>query len=311
MQHIMENWRKYNNEPFQLMLEQYDRKILTEKQLFETWQKDTLKELEQLNEIDWEKEAELTADPDYKPPQEREGMLAKGWEKVNDWILTKSIQIVDLAKRSAQAAIKSIVWLVRKISDLCKEYKTICQIAIMTLMVIAFYIAMAYLFENEAQAKIYRKGKPLSDDTVNILKGQLSDMIDVGIEDGTPGTDRGQKIMYELLSNIDEMHESKDKIEIFKSKENSTRLLNNLWEYASDYWNSKSDLGKSHSTEEKVSLIKRWMDVGKRVKAWYNEIVIDQPGYKFTNVDMGKTIEPLKKGAEEVVDIYQKTRIQR
>ena len=97
MKLIMENWRKYNVAPFQLMLEQYDKNVLSEKQLFEIWQKDTLKELKQLDEIDWEKEAELTADPSYKPPQDRPGLVQKGWEKVNDWILEKSVQLVELA----------------------------------------------------------------------------------------------------------------------------------------------------------------------------------------------------------------------
>jgi len=116
--------------------------------------------------------------------------------------------------------------------------------------------------------------------------------------------------MYKLLANIDEMHASKDKIEIFKSKEKATRLLNQLWETASDVYRGKG-AGEDLTQEQRTGLINRWMDIGKRVKAWYNEIVIDQPGYQFSSTDMGKTLEPLKKGAEEVVDIYQKTRIQR
>ena len=35
---LMENWRKYNNDPFQLLCERYNEKLITEEQLFATLQ---------------------------------------------------------------------------------------------------------------------------------------------------------------------------------------------------------------------------------------------------------------------------------
>jgi hypothetical protein len=294
MQHIMENWRKYNNEPFQLMLEQYDKKILSEKQLFEIWQKDTLRELEQLNEIDWEKEAELTADPDYKPPQERPGMLAKGWEKVNDWILMKSIQLVDLAKRSAMAAIKSIAWLIKKVQSFCSEHKTICKIAIMTLVVIAFYIAMAFLFENEAQAKLYRSGKPLSDELVNGLKGELYDIIEAKKEQG--GDTEG---LIKLMAEIDELHQAKGKHDFINAKTKVDKGLEILYDGLRDAVKGEGDW-KGTSEEDRTTVVNRWLDIGSRVRAWWRETIykIDFQGQKGTRTQSSWGLRLLKKGAE-------------
>ena len=108
MKLIMETWRKFedtakdkethvflfeNNEPiktnFNVLLEQYDSKQLTEDQLVKLWEDSFNYEYEQLlKEVDWEKEAEMTADPDYKPPQERPARLAGGViEKINDFLL--------------------------------------------------------------------------------------------------------------------------------------------------------------------------------------------------------------------------------
>ena len=332
MKLLIENWRKYNDNPFELMCEQYDKNLLTEEKLAEYWQETTLRELEQLNEIDWEKEAELTADPDYKPPQERRSefmqkgweFMQKGWEKVNDWILMKSIQIYDLAKRSATAAIKSIAWLVRKVSDLCKEYKTICKIAIMTLTVIAFYAAMAYLFENEAQAKLYRRGKPLSDNVVNAMKGELYDIIEHRRERG--GDESG---LIKLMAQIDELHQAKTKHDFIKVKTKVDQGLELLYDSLGDAVQG-TGRWKDLPREERVQLTKRWMDIGSRVKAWYRETtktwdpqVIDVGGTKVpigggkdVTADWGMTLAKKigDKGAaagEEVSKTYFKLRKQR
>ena len=44
----MENWKKFNENPFQLMLEQYDRKVINENQLYERWERQTIREIDQI-----------------------------------------------------------------------------------------------------------------------------------------------------------------------------------------------------------------------------------------------------------------------
>ena len=128
MKMLFESWRGYNTDsPFVTLLKEHDIKPMSDQQLFLEWKKQTLLELKKLEEIDWEKEAQLTADPDYKPPHERGGvivqgkeMLSAGWEKVNEWLLQKSLELIELAKRSLPAVVKAASWLnkqLRKFED--------------------------------------------------------------------------------------------------------------------------------------------------------------------------------------------------
>jgi len=44
----MENWRKYNNDPFGLLCERYDKNQISKEYLLEEWQKTTEQELIEL-----------------------------------------------------------------------------------------------------------------------------------------------------------------------------------------------------------------------------------------------------------------------
>ena len=319
MKLLFENWRKYNNNPFVLLCEQYDKKIISEKCLFERWQQTTLQEYMELTEIDWEKEAELTADPDYKPPQERPGKLQKAWEKINDWILEKSIQLVELAKRSAQRAIGSIAWLIKKVRDLCAGFKTLCKVIMVTLTVIAFYIAFHLIFESEAQAKIYRGRKPMTDVQVNAMKGELYDIIELRQE---KGQDHSQ--LVRLMATIDDIHQSKSKHDILKNKDGVDRALNTLWKGVTEMWKGEGT-SAGIPEEERTKTVVRWIDIGERVKAWYRETTkvwdaqtvdiggVDYPvgAGKSKTADWGMSLaKKAGEAGEEVYDVYQKTRTQ-
>ena len=307
MKLLFENWRKYNSDPFQLMCEQYDKKLLTEEKLFEHWKQTTLKEFEQLNEINWEKEAELTADADYKSPQDRKSdMLQRGQEKVNDWLLKKSIQLIELAKRNATRAIGSIKWLIEKIDTFCDRFPIVCKVAKWTLVVVAFYIAFAFLFENEAQAKLYRSGKPVSDGVVDAMKGQLVDIIDLRNRD-----DGADPELYKLLAQIDSLHDSKSPHEFMKSKEKVDKGLRILYDGVKDVWQQTGEQANIPEKDAK-ELVYRWMDIGERTSAWYREETIKIKGFMSQTLDYGKTIA--KKAAdapEEVSKTYFKLRKQR
>ena len=320
MQRLMENWRKYQKDPFQVLCERRDKRLISEEQLFKTWERNTLNEYTKLCEIDWEKEAELTADPDYKPPQDRPGMLQQAWIKINDWILEKSVQLVELAKRSAVRAIKSIAWLLKKIKDFCSAHKTLCKVIFITLMVIAFYIAFTVLFENEAQAKLYRGKKPMSDTQVNAMKGELYDIINAR---ETKGED--QVPFIKLMAQIDDLHQAKGKHDILKTKDVTDRVMSKLYDGVVDMWRGEGT-SAGLPKEEREKTVKRWIDIGSRVKAWYRESTKvwdaqtvniggqDYPvgGGSAKNIDYGMSLaKKAGEAGEEVYDVYQKTRIQR
>jgi len=320
MKLLFENWRKYNNNPFELLCEQHDKQIISEKRLFEIWEQNTLKEYIQLCEIDWEKEAELTAEPDYKPPHERPGMFQKGWEKVNDWVLEKSIQLVELARRSGLRAIKSIGWLLKKIKDFCSAHKTLCKVIFITLTVIAFYVAFHLIFENEAQAKIYRGRKPMNDTQVNAMKGQLYDIIELRQEKRQEHSQ-----LVRLMATIDDIHQSKSKHDILKNKNGVDRALNTLWDGVIEMWKGEGTSAEIPK-EERTRTVVRWIDIGERVKAWYRESTmvwdpqtidiggsqVPVGGGSSKNVDWGMSLaQKAGEAGEEVYDVYQKTRTQR
>ena len=288
MKLLIENWRKYNSSPFQLMCEQHDKALISEQQLFKRWEDMVLLELQQLEEIDWGKEAEMTADPDYKPPHQRAGTLDAAREKVNDWLLKKSVQLVELAKRNALNALKSLKWLINKINSFCDRFPIVCKVAKWTLVVIAFYITFAFLFENEAQAKLYRSGKPVDDGVVNAMKGQLVDIIDSSNAKG-----KDTKALYELLAQIDEIHDSKTPHDFMKKKETVDKGLRIIYDGLKDTWNEAGSAAELEPGQGK-ELVTRWIDIGERTSAWYRESTIKIKGFMSQTLDYGKTLA--KKG---------------
>ena len=176
----------------------------------------------------------------------------------------------------------------------------------MTLVVVAFTIAMGFLIENEAQAKLTRGGKPVPDWAVDGMKGQLSDLIDARKEKG-----KSAKHLYRLLAEMDELHQAKNKHEILKSKDKIDKGIEVLYQGLKDAWNQEGHF-KGLSKEEGQGMVTRWIDLGERVSGWYREVTIKTEGFLSQTLDYGKTIA--KKAAEapeEMSKTYFKKRIQR
>ena len=124
-----------------------------------------------------------------------------------------------------------------------------CKIISITLAVIAFYIAFHLIFENEAQAKIYRGNKPMNDTQVNAMKGELYDII----EFREKGGDDPSKFV-ELMAKIDEIHQSKSKHDILKAKDSTDRTLKLLWDGVADMLNGEGIAEKIPEEERKETL---------------------------------------------------------
>jgi len=267
MKLLFESWRKYSKPPtavpFLSLLKEHDSKKMSDRQLFLEWKKQTTAELEQLNEINWEKEAELTADPDYKPPQERPGMLAKGWEKVNDFLLKKSVELVELSKRSLTATLKATVWL-NKMVEKFKQKHPILYAIIKWVLIAVVIAALLHLISGAAQAKIKTAdGKILSDTEWEMTRGFISEWADSKpLGDVQTMLDSGRAI--EL---IDELHHSANVQELpdFKEKFSSIARIatENITKLVEEYRSLPVD------SEEKAELgqtLARWWNVGKSLK---------------------------------------------
>ena len=100
---IMENWKKFNENPFQLMLEQYDRKVINETQLYERWERQTIREF---NQIQKELLEEGLVDT-LKATGQKVGDFLKGIsEKVSDFVLTN---FTDEEKVKLEKVIQNII----------------------------------------------------------------------------------------------------------------------------------------------------------------------------------------------------------
>tara|TARA_R110001583_G_scaffold31790_5_gene108516 strand:+ start:81 stop:1418 length:1338 start_codon:yes stop_codon:yes gene_type:complete len=258
---------------------------LEEEKLFEHWEQTTLKELEKLNEIDWKKEADLTANPDYKPPHERNSAII---EKLNDWVLEKSVQLLELGKKNAVRAVASIKWLIDKIDTFCDRFPKICKAVKITLTVVAFYLAFAYLIDNEAQAKLIRNGRPVDDMVVDAMKGNLVDIIDARRKQGGDTAE-----LYKLLAQVDVLHDSKTPHDFMKGKEKVDKGLKITYDFVKDAWNQEN-IFKDVPKEEGREMVRQWIDVGERTTAWYRESTIKVKGFMSQTLDYGKTLA--KKG---------------
>jgi len=195
MKLIMETWRKFeetakdkethiflfeNKKPvktnFNVLLEQYDSKQLTEDQLIKLWEDSFNYEYEQLlKEVDWEKEAEMTADPDYKPPHERGVGMG---ETVSDLVLKASIQARDLINRGGVLAIKALGGVARLIKRFGKRHPVLAKIALVTIMTMALTALMAAVSDPEALAQITQGGEALTDKEVNWVRGSFDTIHD-------------------------------------------------------------------------------------------------------------------------------------
>lgn len=295
---IMENWKKFNENPFQLMLEQYDRKVINETQLYERWEKQTIREFKDLvlkedvrdffaaaspSFVDFEKEADLTADPNYKTPKERASEMFDGVsEKVADFILKKSIQIVEMAKSAVFAALRAAKKLYDMVAGFCSEHPLFCKVVGMALLVIIVYLIAAIIYSPSAQAKLTQGGKPLGDNKFQFIKGVTNDLVN----DPMSSASKNMGQMAKALTELEKMQASPKNFDIDKLKGVSkiiakfgSREYDELLKLASDQSLKMPD------RKESLDLIKKMIDLGRRTKAWYS--TLDVGGDFGANVKAG------------------------
>ena len=184
MKILLESWREYSTvietsknfgsiylrenkqvvkKDFGTLLERFDSGNLSKEDLYKRWHSSMLYEHKLLMEemgIDWEKEAGMLDDPDYKPPHERPGMVSQALEKSKDWFLEKSIQIYQMAKRGIESAIDAAGGLIERAKGLASEHPTATKVIVVVGLGLAMFALMSALDSSEATAKIKAPGLP-------------------------------------------------------------------------------------------------------------------------------------------------------
>jgi len=167
MKLIIENWRKYSTliendegvgsiylfenktrveKDFKILLEDFDNGKITEDALYECWYKSTMYEHKLLNE-------------GFMDVMRSAGKEVSGaWEKTKDWVLKKSIQVWQLAKRGIQAAIEGAKILIDAAADFKAEHPIAYRVTVVIALGIAMFALISALDSNQAQAAIKAPG---------------------------------------------------------------------------------------------------------------------------------------------------------
>jgi hypothetical protein len=278
MKLIMETWRKFedtakdkethvflfeNKKPiktsFNVLLEQYDKKQLTEDQLVKLWEDSFNYEYEQLlKEIDWEKEAEMTADPDYKPPQERGGVM----DKIGDFVLMKSIQLTEMAKRGVEVAAKLGKALLSAVGRFKESHPLLFKFASVIVLSAAMFALMAALNSPEAQAAIAppelapgvdpalptTKAGAISDNAYEVLRGLVHE------------SDASLPTRTEAMALIDKAQQAKEAVDLSQLNQEGSKFAAEQLRYLDGLWS----VAKEGDTQAKEQILKLY-EIGKEV----------------------------------------------
>ena len=193
MKLILESWRTYsaqidenqntgviylfeNKKPvkteFNILLESFDNGKLTADQLIETWEKSFDYELKLLTEVNWEKEAGMLDNPDYKPPAERGGILAK----IKNLIDAKSVQFWQLMQKGKEVGLKAAISFARMAAGFREKHPTISRAVTVVAMASIIFVMIAALDSPEAHAKLARGDKVFDDTYINMVKAAATDI---------------------------------------------------------------------------------------------------------------------------------------
>jgi hypothetical protein len=280
MKLIMETWRKFedasknkethvflfeNKKPvktnFNVLLEQYDNKQLTEDQLVKLWEDSFNYEYEQLlKEIDWEKEAEMTADPDYKPPQERGGVM----DKIGDFVLMKSIQLTEMAKRGVEVAAKLGKALLSAVGRFKESHPLLFKFVSVIVLSAAMFALMAALNSPEAQAAIAPPGDLAVDTALPTTKaGAISDNAYEVLRGLVHESDASLPTRTEAMALIDKAQQAKEAVDLSQLNQEGSKFAAEQLRYLDGLWSLAKGEGEQ-STEAKELILKLY-EIGKDV----------------------------------------------
>jgi len=280
MKLIMESWRRFeetatdkethvflfeNKKPiktdFNVLLEQYDSKQLTEKQLVKLWEDSFNYEYEQLlKEVDWEKEAALTADPGYKPPRERGGI----GEKIRDFILQKSIQLVELAKKGIGVAVKVGKTLLQAVGKFKESHPLVFKVVSVIVISAAMFALMAALDSPEAQAAIMPAGGAetvvptgeeggISSGAYEALRGLIHE------------SDVSTEVKTKAMSLIDRAQQSKEVVDLAQMKTEFGQFADERGKTLEGLFKLAKGAGGRERDPEAAEYLLKMIKVGKSV----------------------------------------------
>jgi len=180
MKLIMENFRAFTEanqpKPFPL-LEQYERKTLTEAQLFEAWERQTLLEMQEVfNEglLDTLKQGYEALKAGAKEEWEIvKDAFGAAMEKINDFLASVVFQALELMRKTKdflEPVSKMILKVWNKVKVFCSAHPLLCKVITILLVMLAAICLMA---ASAHAADVTQGGVELDQTGLDTLKGVL------------------------------------------------------------------------------------------------------------------------------------------
>jgi hypothetical protein len=262
MKLLMEQWKKYTTliensdqlgsiyllerksntrvkKDFKVLLEDFDNGKITGDQLYKYWNASMLYEHKLLTElsfdlkgIDWEKEEKMLDDPDYKPHHERPGMLQKAWERSKDWVLEKSIQVYEMAKRGVTSAVKAAGNLIEKAKDFAADHPEAAKVISVVALSLAMFALMSALDPDSAEAAIKAPTEWPAAGEGGLkpgARGQISDLSYEalrGLIHDTKGTGASLEMRAEAMNIVDTAQQAGEVVDFAKLQSSYGKFAN-------------------------------------------------------------------------------------
>ncbi len=273
---IMESWRKYADtaatQPFPL-LEQYERKELTEAQLIEAWERDLLLEMQEVfNEgmADTLKQgmAALAAGAKEEWAIVKDAFGA-AMKKVNDFLASLVFQALELARKGMkfiEPAANAIRKAASATKKFCSAHPLLCKI-VTVLLVMAAASLLCAASAHAAGSNVQTGGegeqaKFLTDTGYNAIKGciQMIEGDKTGQMSGQVAVE-GSELAGQAVQQLDKLYNAADVSQLQDISGETGELVNRCYGIASD------------AAAEQPKLFNALVKIGKEVNVATSEWV--------------------------------------
>ena len=270
MKLIMETWKKFenatkdkethvflfeNSEPvktnFNVLLEQYDSNSITEEQLVSLWEASFDYEHEQLlNEIEALKKV---------------GALAgKIKEKVSDFLLKKSIQLVAMARKGVMAAAKVGGSLLKVVGRFKQSHPILFKIVSVIVISAGMFALMAAIDSPEAQAAILPAG---GEETMTPTgkEGGISSGAYEALRGLVHESDASGSAKTKAMALIDKIQSSKGTVDLSQMKTEFGQLAKAQNETLEGLFRLAKGAGGAERDPEAAEYLLKMIEIGKKV----------------------------------------------
>jgi ElaB/YqjD/DUF883 family membrane-anchored ribosome-binding protein len=240
---------------FGALLEQNRKGLITDQKILKIWESSTRYELDVLlseGVMDFLRDAYEKAKEGVKSLGEK---ARAALEKASDFILEKSLQLMNLAQAGVEKAVKAAQGFIEAVQDFKSEHPVLFKIAVILAATIVVFAVMSFLNSPEAHAAVKMKGgKMMSQERYEAMRGHLSAFGDQGGFDA-------QEASMKAIQALDKAYKATDVQSITKAGGD----LNGFIQASSK---SVTDLVNDASGGDKVAykLLMRFAKVGKSLK---------------------------------------------